>query len=219
MASSLHLDLCQGEYMKRSLSITFGILAAFNAYSDTSGTAKVSIQIVGLTLAPSRVDGTIWNAMGHSKVQPSVTAKIAKAMLATSPQGAAVEVVSIVGGLAMTESKKPAPMGWVEVATKGEFQPEFKKKFGNPRLNTLTPIINSVSYKGIPYSQETRLKVTVYDYHAFKKYLEPMGVAEINATDLYEALKAQKVYQVKVADQTQNQVLFVGIEVRKDESQ
>ena len=42
---------------------------------------------------------------------------------------------------------------------------------------------------------------------------DPIGVAEINYEDVVAALESEQVYQVKVADQTDNQLLFVGISV------
>jgi hypothetical protein len=41
----------------------------------------------------------------------------------------------------------------------------------------------------------------------------PIGVAVINFQDIQKALEEQKIYQVPVADQTENQILFIGIEV------
>ena len=46
---------------------------------------------------------------------------------------------------------------------------------------------------------------------------ELMGVCEINEQDLIAALLAQNVYQLNVAEQTKNQLLFLGISVVPDE--
>ena len=56
-----------------------------------------------------------------------------------------------------------------------------------------------------------RLRVTVIDEDLWED--DPIGVAEINYDDVVAALEAGEVYQVKVAEQTQNQLLFVGISV------
>jgi hypothetical protein len=42
---------------------------------------------------------------------------------------------------------------------------------------------------------------------------DPIGAAEINSTDLMDALVAQQKFYVRVDDQTEGQLLFLGISV------
>jgi hypothetical protein len=68
------------------------------------------------------------------------------------------------------------------------------------------------SFGRVPLSEGTRIRVQLVDDD------EPldddqMGIFEINYKDFVAALEAQQVHHVNVAEQTNRQILFVGIAV------
>jgi hypothetical protein len=70
-----------------------------------------------------------------------------------------------------------------------------------------------ITWPGVPLSDDTRILVELWDEDVDPEDL--IGVAEISAVDLTEALEAKEPYPVEVADQTNNQLLFLKIAVRK----
>lgn len=174
----------------------------------------VSVQIVNATIGPSKVDGSKWGGMG--KVDPSVTAKLAHVLLDTT--AAYTGAIALLAGPMISGSDKPAPFGVVDVAVNNEYDLRLRASLFSSEKEigrTFTPIFDLPGYKNIPLNDETRFKVTLFSKNRIMKPT-PIGVAEINAADLEKALNEEKIYQVPVADQTQNQLLFIGVEVRAE---
>jgi len=77
--------------------------------------------------------------------------------------------------------------------------------------NTLTPIWKDARLVHMPFGPSTRIELDFYDKDLLSS--EPMGVATINYAQLVAALRAAAIHRVRVAEQTNNQVLFVDIAV------
>jgi hypothetical protein len=171
----------------------------------------VSVQIVNATIGPSKVDGSHWS--GKGKVDPSVTTKLAQLMMGTVNPYAGV--IGLLSSSLISSSGKPAPYGIVEVAVKGQYYPKFQANLVSFKQaeRTFTPIFHLPAYTGVPFDEGTRFKITLYSKNLINPQPTPIGVAVINYADLLKAYKEQKIYQVPVADQTENQLLFIGIEV------
>ena len=69
-----------------------------------------------------------------------------------------------------------------------------------------------VNWKNVPLGHGARAKLTLFDKDLTKS--EPIGTAEITEQDMQAALAAGKVYQVRVDDQTNRQLLFIAISVQ-----
>jgi hypothetical protein len=180
--------------------------------------AKVTVQIVSATIGPSKFGGGKWHGFGQ--VEQGLINKIAVGLAAET--GGFSLVLSALSTPALQNSA-PDPWGWVEVAIDGEFMPPLKHAFyANSKeiiRKTFTPSFQNCEYTNVPLNEGTRFKVNLWNNHSILGKDEPIGVAEINMKDLVTALEAQKIYQVQVADQTQNQLLFLGIEVRASKEQ
>lgn len=171
----------------------------------------VSVQIVNVTIGPSKVDGSHWS--GSGKVNPTVTTKLAQLLLGSNPYTA---VIGLLGSSALTGSGKPAPYGMVEVAVNGQYDPKLAARLFDPRKpleRSYTPIFNLPAYQSVPFNDGTRFKITLYSKNLINPAPTPIGVAVINYNDLLKAYNEEKIYQVSVGDQTENQLLFIGIEV------
>jgi hypothetical protein len=172
---------------------------------------KVSIAIVNATVGPVKFGNKSWDCC--AKVPADMGVRVAKLLLATvAPQE---ELAALVAAPFLAGEAAPDPFGWADVAINGEYVPRLRHSFfppGQCKRNTFTPIFPSFEWRDIPLDAGTRIKVTLFDKDLVKN--DDIGVAEINHADLVAALRAQKIYQVKVAEQTQNQLLFVGISVR-----
>jgi hypothetical protein len=176
----------------------------------------VSVQIVNATIGPSKVDGSRWSGAG--KVSSSVTTKLAQLLLSGNPY---TGVIGLLGSSLMSTSGKPAPYGIVDVAVNGQYYPKFRTNLASFRQaeRTYTPIFQLPAYTAVPFDDGTRFKITLYSKNLLNPQPTPIGVAVINYSDLLKAYKEQKIYQVPVADQTENQLLFIGIEVDSSSTQ
>ena len=173
----------------------------------------VSVQIVNSTIGPSKIDGSHWSGTG--KVSPAVSTQLAQLLLGANPY---TGVVGLLSGSLITGSGKPAPFGEVEVAINGQYYPKLQARLVNTKRElerTYTPIFHLPAYQNVPLDEGTRFKITLYSKILINPKPTPIGVAVINYDDLLKALQEEKIYQVPVGDQTQNQILFIGIEVNE----
>ncbi len=171
----------------------------------------VTVQIVNATIGPSKVDGSHWSGTG--KVNPSVTNQLAQLLLGANPY---TGIVGLLSGSLISGSGKPAPYGMVEVAINGQYDSKLQARLVSTKKElerTYTPIFHLPSYQNVPFDGGTRFKITLYSKNLMNPKPTPIGVAVINFQDIRKALEEQKIYQVPVADQTENQLLFIGIEV------
>ena len=63
----------------------------------------------------------------------------------------------------------------------------------------------------VPVDSDVRIAVTLWDLDLVND--DPIGSVEINSSDLKDALAAQQKFEVRVDDQTDGQLLFIGISV------
>lgn len=66
-------------------------------------------------------------------------------------------------------------------------------------------------YTNVPIDSDVRITVQLWDEDLVDD--DPIGTAQINASDLKAALAAQDKFEVRVDDQTDGQLLFIGISV------
>ena len=66
-------------------------------------------------------------------------------------------------------------------------------------------------YTNVPIDSDVRIGVTLIDSDLVND--DPIGTAEINSTDLKDALAAQDKFYVRVDSQTDGQLLLIGITV------
>jgi hypothetical protein len=166
--------------------------------------ARVRVSLVDAQIGPGKVDGSHWDGAGT--VPPSVTSGLLAALGAPDPYAAVVNTLSSVSANSLD---RPEPVGTAELFTAAG-------PGGTLRLNadrdTFTPIwFGTPTWERVPLEPATRIRVTLRDRDVM--FDDPMGVAEIGYSDLVAALRAGRVYPVRVAEQTYRQILFVGISV------
>jgi hypothetical protein len=77
--------------------------------------------------------------------------------------------------------------------------------------DTYTPMWSDATLHGVVASSEIRLRITLIDQDVVED--DPIGVVELTEADLVAARTAGRVHHVQVSEQSQNQILFVGISV------
>jgi hypothetical protein len=132
---------------------------------------------------------------------------LAQALGAPDPYVAVVVFITT----AAPALEKPEPFGSAELFAPGLATQAVQLDRRGQR-DTFTPSWEGPpTWRNVPLSPTTRIRVLLSDRDI--EYHDPMGTCDINYGDLVTALQARRVHHVKVADQTYQQVLFVGIEV------
>jgi hypothetical protein len=77
--------------------------------------------------------------------------------------------------------------------------------------DTLTPLWNNARLIRVPLVVDTRIEVERYDKDLVND--DAMGAATITASDIATALRIVTIHHVLIAEQPNNQVLFIDISV------
>jgi hypothetical protein len=165
--------------------------------------ASLTIEVVSALIGPSKVDHTEWD--GPGKIPDSVVTGLAAALGA----GQFAPVLSYMATEAAKAVSKPDPFGFMEVNAEGQWVSYQGLVTVDDTFTPQWP--GPPGWTGVPYSKSLRIRVNLSDEDV--AYDDPIGVAEINGSDIAAAWAAQKVYQVRVAEQTSNQILYIGISV------
>jgi hypothetical protein len=171
----------------------------------------VTVQIVDAIIAPGKADGTTWDGFGT--IPSDVLTDVDQALAAINP----VEgILAVLAGPALNGAlisvDKPDPYGVAQATTFGVVGDTYWIVDRTHALpDTYTPIWPTFGYTNVPIDSDVRIAVEIWDQDISDD--DPIGVAQINSADLKAALAAQAKYEVRVDDQTDGQLLFIGVSV------
>jgi hypothetical protein len=171
----------------------------------------VSIQIVDAIIGPAEdAQGTPWD--GPGTVDPSIIENVSEALVGANP---AATVLAVLANPALAVFDPPDPYGTVQATAFGVTGPIYPglASSANPVPNTYNPIwpTGGFTYTGVPIDRDVRITVSLKDSDLV--FDDTIGVAVMNSDDFKAALAARQKYEVPVSDQTNNLLLFIGIEV------
>lgn len=168
----------------------------------------VTVTAIGAYVGPGMADGSQWDGVGT--VPPETITALGQALGASNP---IIALATFFADPAVDLLAKPDPIASGEVYAYGKWQAGLElANITNNTEDTFTPLWpQSPSWTGVPFDSKTRVRFTVLDEDFSAN--DPIGTAEINYSDLLTAYQLGKVHHVRVADQTQNQLLFVSISV------
>jgi hypothetical protein len=164
----------------------------------------VRVEFRQALLGPMKVGGAPWD--GPGAVQPETVNAVTLALGAVNPQA---ELLALFANPAIAALDKPEPYGEARVVIAGS--PIVVVKIDGAERDTLTPIWTTVALDRVPLQPDVRVEVTLYDRDLVND--DPMGAATITQQDLIAALQAGRIHHVRVAEQTNQQVLFLDISV------
>lgn len=171
----------------------------------------VTVQIIDAIIAPGKADGTTWDGFGT--IPSDVLSDVDQALAAINP----VEgILAVLAGPALNGAiisvDKPDPYGVAQATTFGVVGDTYWILDRTHALqDTYTPIWPTFGYTNVPIDSDVRIAVELWDQDLSND--DPIGVAQINSADLKAALASQEKYEVRVDDQTDGQLLFLGISV------
>ncbi len=173
---------------------------------------RVNIAIIDATVAPAMEGGKSWDGVGQVPVE--VLQGVAGALAAAPTRGRA-EVATKVGAvavqltaLAASGLAAPDAKGVADLSAGGT-----SRRLVLPEVrDTFTPTWVGLSFDQVPLVEDVRLRVQLVDDDDIGSD-DPIGTAELNYEDLIAALQGERVTQIRVAEQTRGQLLYVGISV------
>jgi hypothetical protein len=190
-----------------------GVLQASSPGPATGSPPFVRIMIQGALVNASKAGGRCWDVGCDEATNSKAAEQAALAMKAagvlTGGYAAAFQILAplVVGAFSI-----PDTIGTAYVSSNTEVSEPQKLPASE---DTLTPQWGLV-WDHVPFNSSTFVQLDLWDSDSFSAD-DPMGRPVINSTHLAAALDAAKTYQVPVGDQTNNQVLYVGIHVVPDE--
>lgn len=164
----------------------------------------VNVEVRGALIGPSKFGGAAWDGLG--RLDDSDQQGLARALAAVEPYAA---VLSFFANPALAALERPEPSGHVRAAVNGVVVQQLDLPLA--QHDTLTPLWNNARITRVPLVVDTRLEIELYDKDLVND--DAMGAATITASDMTAALRVGTVHHVRVAEQTNNQVLFIDISV------
>jgi hypothetical protein len=172
---------------------------------------RVDIELVDVVVSPVRADGGAWD--GAAPAAAPFGREFFHDVAATVPAPGSPWVPGW-GGTGGRE--RPDPHGWAEIAVASGWLSDSARRWPGEGdgflVDTLAAQFSAVEWRGVVFAPGTRLRVTVFD----RDYPgdEMMGVAEVAYPALVRAYEVGGVVQVPVGDQTDGQVVSLGIAVK-----
>lgn len=169
--------------------------------------AFVSVDLLETTISPAKTGGSPWDGVGH--VPDGLLTAVSAALQAPAPVAAVLEILNgpVVQGIA-----KPEPIGNARLIVGGQEGPVTFLNGVPGQRDTCTPQwAGPPRWSHIQLRSNTRLRVQLFDKDL--EFDDAIGTFELNTADFDAALRYGRVFQVRVAEQTSQQVLFVGISV------
>ena len=176
-----------------------------------AGPTTVTVRFIGALVGPAKANGDPWDFDGSS-ISEEGKAALAQALLGANPYAS---VLALMSGPLLSPVAKPDPFGTVtvETATGSQTFPiatEAQAPADSFALTAASP----PGWRGVTLGRDIRFLVNLWDSDLVNN--DPIGTAEINMDDVKAALAAERVYHVKVSDQTFGTILFVDISVIAD---
>jgi hypothetical protein len=166
--------------------------------------AFVNVEFRGALIGPSKFDGAAWD--GPGQLDATAQNGLERALAALDPYAA---VLSFFTNPALIALERPEPFGHVRAAVNGVVVQQLELPL--TQRDTLAPLWSNARLIGVPLVVDTRLEIELYDKDLVAD--DGMGAATITASDVAAALRVGIVHHVRVAEQTNNQVLFIDISV------
>jgi hypothetical protein len=176
---------------------------------------RVRIAVVDATIAPYRANGEAWDGLGRAPLSLVQTLGKVLAPADRKPEGAALgaAVATLLAEAVVSGLEAPDPRGWADLYAGGP-----PRRVTLPaRNNAFHPVWDRAEWAGVPFRRDLRLRLFLEDADDFSAN-EVVGVIELGFDELARAYESGQIYQVRVAERSTNQWLFVGVSVVADES-
>jgi hypothetical protein len=166
--------------------------------------AFATVDLVGVTIAPAKFDRTAWDGPGGG-LRNEDAEKLAGALAIAAPELAFAAALSVLAEPTVRALEKPDVAGWAAFVSGQGLGPA--QAFPKTQ-DSFTPAI-SARFTRVPLDGSARIRVELTDMDLSEH--DAVGRFEIATHDIVAALRAGRVHQVRVAEQTNRQVLFVAI--------
>jgi hypothetical protein len=200
--------------MRTSLALVALVLVACAGRQATPAPAAikaapryVDVTLIDTTIGPTKADGAPWDGFARPPVE-------GVGQLAELLTGAAsyATVAGMLAGPVFNGIVPPEPFGQAWLACESPSLADIREL--KSQQDTFTPTWRGEpTWQHVLLSPRVRIHVSLMDEDLSDH--DPIGTFELNERDIESALAAGHIVQIKVADQTHNQVLFAGLSARE----
>lgn len=166
--------------------------------------AVVNVEFRQSLIGPTKFGGAAWD--GPGQLDASAEGELRMALHAVDSYAG---VLRVFANPAIEALEKPEPFGRARSVVNGVIIQNLDLK--TAQRDTLTPIWQNARLIRVPLTPATRIELELYDKDVIND--DAIGAATITYADLVTALRAGTIHHVRVAEQTNNQLLFVDISV------
>ena len=188
-------------------------LASTRPDAALDGERLVSLTVEDALVGPGLQDGSEWD--GPRDVPAEAWQALDAALASVNPF---LAVTQFFGQDVIDALSKPDAIGTADLAIDGSFDPTNSLVLadaGSNQEDTFTPIWpGAPGWEHVPLVDGLQVRVTLFDEDLSEN--DPIGVAILSSDDVEAALDAGEIVHVQVDDQTNRQLLFVGISAREE---
>ncbi len=202
MQDEVYLTVAQRTVLAAMVTGALSLAPACSSDAGFAGDAVVGIRVQSMLVGVSST-GLEWDTTF------SVTARLVAALAVASGYVQATGVIEEIVDSLSTAVAAPDPSGVVRIYVDGRVVGE--RSFG-PRSDTFQPSFTDLGWDDVPIgAANVRVEIRVRDEDVFDA--EDICTCQLSEDDLLNALLSGRVFHVRVADQCNNQLLFVGVSV------
>lgn len=189
--------------------LTLALAGCGASYPD-----RVRVAVIDATIAPYRANGEAWDGFGRAPL--SLVQALGRVLTPPGrpPEGPVLgaAVGALLAESALSGLEAPDPGGWADLYAGGA-----PRRLVLPaRNNTIRPLWGRTEWAGVPFRRDLRVRLFLEDVDDFSAN-DPVGLVELGFDDLARAYESKQIYQVRVAERSAGQWLFVGVSVVADE--
>ncbi len=166
--------------------------------------AFVDLDVRGALIGPTKVGGAGWDGLG--RLDSSAQLGLHQALRMVNPYAAAADFLA---NPSMAAIERPEPKGAARATVNGVQVATLELPL--VYRDTFTPMWSGARISRLALTTDTRVEVELLDADVLND--DPMGAATLTASDFASALRVGTVHHVPVAEQTNQQVLFIDISV------
>lgn len=173
---------------------------------------KVNIYVDSVVIGPGKMDGNQWDSTGFS-FAPVPSSVITGLSTALGVPGAGSILEFMAQNADVKSLEKPDPYGAAYLGLNGKYDDELGLGFAAEQDTFFVTLGVGFGWEDVDLEDEPRVKIMLLDEDLMND--DSIGSPVVTSDDILEALDDGEVFYVRVENQTQNQVLLIGIEVTR----
>ncbi|RXJ79343.1 hypothetical protein [Arcobacter sp. F2176] len=201
------------------IKYTLFFILIFNILNANEEIKYINLTVLGAVIAPTKIDKTTWDK-GGIKIDNASSNLISEMLTTGIPVSS---IMNTIGNNAAKGTAAPDVIGYIQLI--GSSLKNISNIAWTPIVlatksyalskDSYTPSFNA-GYKNWPLFKENRFRIVLWDADLFDD--DPIATVELTYNDVMNAIKVGKTTWINVAEQGNNQLLFIQISASESSS-